>query len=115
MVLVKKVHNNPNRYLFYFVDGPKACADIKIGEEYYDFWCSNKKWNRPDGDNKFSEKDNILNSPGAIKAETNSWLRMHWWLIKYYYKNIGRWKSQYKSTVRRLRISKKRKEALWQK
>ena len=93
MVLVKKVHTNPNRHLFYEV--PEHCININIGEEYYDFWSSNKKWFGPDGDNKFHEKDMFLNEPGGIKLETNSWLRMRWWLIKYHYQNIGKWKSVY--------------------
>ena len=101
MVLVRKKHTNPNRHLFYMVEGPKICVNIDLGEEYYDFWCSNKKWNSPDGDNKFHEKDMFLTKEGGIKAETNSWLRMHWWLIKYHYNNIGRWKSRYQRLRKR--------------
>ena len=107
MVLVRKVHKNPNRHLFYFVNDSRVCVNIKLGETYYDFWCANKKWSRPDGDNKFSEKDDVMMAEGAIKAQTNSWLRMHWWLIKYYNKNIGRWKSIYKNHKKRIKLRKK--------
>ena len=109
MVMVKKVNTNPDRRLFYMAEGPKVCiVYINIGEEYYDFWCSDKKWSGPDGDNKFHEKDKFLNEPGAIKLETNSWLRMRWWLIKYYYKNIGRWKEIYKLEQKRRKLRKKK-------
>lgn len=110
MVLVKKVHINQDRHLFYMIEGPKGCININIGEEYYDFWHNNKKWaGRFTGDNKFHEKDMFLNEPGAIKLETNSWLRMRWWLIKYHYKNIGRWKETYKFYQKRKKIKKKSK------
>ena len=92
MVLVKKVHKNPSRDLFYITGEPIKCVYIKLGEEYYELWSSNRKWNRLDGDNKFHEKDSILNKPGLIKYETDSWFRMRWWLIKYHKKNISRWK-----------------------
>ena len=110
MVLVKKIHTNQDRHLFYMVEGPKICVNINIGEEYYDFWCSNKKWSGPDGDNKFHEKDMFLNEQGAIKLETNSWLRMRWWLIKYYYQNIGRWKELYKFYQRRRKLRRSLKK-----
>lgn len=96
MILVRKVHTNKDRHLFYMVEGPKVCININIGEEYYDFWFHNKRWTGLDGDNKFHEKDMFLNEPNGIKAQTNSWLLMRWWLIKYHYKNIDRWKKYYK-------------------
>lgn len=104
MVLVRKVHNNPKRHLFYMVDDSRVCVFIKPGEEYYDFWCADKVWNAPDGDNKFHEKDMFLNTR---KAETNSWLRMRWWLIKYHYKNISRWKQVYRRQQKRYKQRKK--------
>lgn len=104
MVLVRKVHNNPKRHLFYMVNDSRVCVFIKQGEEYYDFWCAGKVWNAPDGDNKFHEQDMFLNTR---KAETNSWLRMHWWLIKYHYKNISRWKQGYSRQQKRYKQRKK--------
>ena len=102
MVLVRKVHKNPNRHLFYMVDDDRVTVNIKVGEEYYDFWCANKKWNGPDGDNKFHTADRFLSTR---KAETNSWLRMRWWLIKYHYANIGRWKEAYKQSHKKIKLS----------
>ena len=93
MVLVRKTHRDLDRHLFYMVDNSRVCVKINLNEDYYDFWKTGKKWNGIDGDNKFHEKDMFLKTR---KAETNSWLRMTWWLIKYYNKNIGRWKSLYR-------------------
>ena len=104
MVLVRKVAKDPDRHLFYMVDDSRVCVNIKVGEEYYDFWCANKKWNGPDGDNKFHEKDMFLST---VKAQTNLWLRMRWWLIKYHYKNIGQWKHRYKRMQKRRKLLNK--------
>lgn len=115
MVLVRKVNKNPNRDLFYITAGdPIHCVFIKLGEEYYDFWGSNKRWNKPDGDNKFHEKDETLTKPEYIKCETNSWFRMRWWLIKYYKKNIGRWKSLHRRSKRMYRLFRRRNKKLYE-
>ena len=114
MVLIKKVHKNPNRTLFYILDEPIRCVPIQLGEEYYDFCCSNRRWNRPDGDNKFHEKDSSLSKPEIIKDQTNWRLKMIWWLIKYYHKNIGRWKALYRRSKRMYRLFRKRNKKLYE-